>query len=223
MPGPHQGESKADLPHVKDFVERIGREKNGWGEKGPNGLMYRGHNVFDLYCKKENNEMMLGIIKKDPELACREQCMECAGEPNANPAGRKCWEKNDEGVSGVPLLDISAQECYLGYVPEEDIFLSGWDVFNKPVCGAALMAFRITEDGEFINPRYDYYRDLPEVYDASNVPFYATGVMKRCNRDSSEYKVNGIYHRSEYKVNGIYHCMKSRTRPNFTVIDIRLD
>ena len=141
MPGPHQGESKADLPHVKDFVERIGREKNGWGEKGPNGLMYRGHNVFDLYCKKENNEMMLGIIKKDPELACREQCMECAGEPNANPAGRKCWEKNDEGVSGVPLLDISAQECYLGYVPEEDIFLSGWDVFNKPVCGAALMAF----------------------------------------------------------------------------------
>ena len=212
MPGPRERKSKADLPHVKDFVERIGREENGWGKSGPAGLLYRGHNVFDLYCKRENNELMLGIIKKDPELACRKQCMECTGGPNENEAGRKCWERNSEGVSGVPLLDIDAQECYLGYVPEEDMFLSGWDVFNQPVCGAALIGFRIAEDGRFIAVRDDDYRDPPEVYDASNVSFYAKGVKKKRERDGHEYLVNGLY-----------HCMKSGTRPSFTILDIRLD
>lgn len=189
--------------------------------------MYRGVNVFDVYVDRENNEEMMRVIKNDPELACKAQCLNCDN--------RECWNKTDklreeyerrgtpiaeqvkkEGYDGPAMNEIDAQEVYLGYDPVNDVFISGWDVFNKPTCGAVAIGFRIGEDGKMYYPshdEYDAHRTGLEIYDASNHLFYARGKTKNSRGE-------------EVDIRGMYDMMrKAADRPDgpFKLVDIRLD
>jgi hypothetical protein len=78
---------------------------------------------------------------------------------------RKHWSK-DLTYKGVEFFDDvymdailkfastifgtdNAQECYLGYLPSKDVFISGWDCFEDD------------EDGEYMRVAYDNGRDTP--------------------------------------------------------------
>lgn len=246
MPG-GQFKSKADLPHVKEFVEAIAKEENGWGKPGSAGLLYRGVNVWEAYCKAEANEQFEKAIKSDPEIACAEQCWECKC--------RECWNRGYERIEemrygrsgagespfgdGPKLKDVEMQECYLGYDPDHDVFMVGFDVWNEPVCGSAMIGFRLGKDGklyravyndhgedenrdeddEYGYDPYGYRRTDLEVNDANCVKFYSTGkkVMLKCGPDKDELV--------ERVVNGIYHHMQEARRRGmpYRIIDIRLD
>lgn len=209
--------SKKTLPHVVDFVERIGREKNGWGERGDKGLLYRGFNVWELYCKKENDELFERLIKNDEEITQCGACFHCESEQR-----RKCEDARLEPRERkAPRRTVDCQEVYLGYDPNEDMFLTGWDVFGSDTTGSVLIAFKINEKGEF--KRYDYHdceydrdRTDMEIYDANDQLFYT--VKKKCKRTDPGGNTR------ELECSGIYYLMTHSRRPDsFELLDIRLD
>lgn len=58
--------------HVQQFIDAIAKPDNGWGTPGPKGLLYRGHNVFDLYCRPQFNIDVTEIIRHDDGITVTE-------------------------------------------------------------------------------------------------------------------------------------------------------
>ena len=87
-----------------------------------------------------------------------------------------CDETDDGGGKMFgPKYDRSGQECYLGYDPDEDVFLSGWDKGGPDNC----CVFRITDDGEIVKIAFRCYGWLVEADEEGEEPncarWYASG------------------------------------------------
>ena len=202
--------------HVHEFVDAIGKETNGWGEPGDKGLMYRGHNLFEIYVSDKFNRQVTELIQNDEEVrqrrCCDEQCQrffqemrgKCDFSEDMKKAAEECCRKHM-----IPVEEISSQEVYLGYVPSHDYFVSAWDVFGSDSTGCVLVAFKIDEYGRF----YDYcehndeYRDpIKSVYDASDLTFYAK--RKQDARHGAG--------------KSLYELITSGGNPEFSIVDIDL-
>jgi len=106
-------EHRIDLRRVSNPSRMI---QDAW----PHNLYYDGINLHQFY--RDHMELMadkLGIGKEESMLIEDEE-------------GGDYWE---EWV-------VRGQESYLGYIPSEDTFLSGWDMF-PPDVGAGKVMFKI--------------------------------------------------------------------------------
>ena len=108
----HQNTGHAEDPEVVAFLAQNIEDLRGI--EGPDGLMYKGTNVFDFYVSEEVSQ----------ELA------EKAG----------IGSRDEEGDR------IDGQEVYLGYYPELDQFVCGFDMFGNDGGGSYFVYFKI-DDG----------------------------------------------------------------------------
>ena len=205
--------------HVAKFVEAVKRDDNGWGITGSAGLMYRGHNVFDIYVKKRFNDMVEDIIRNDDEIRMRDKCAECRQFHTRHDGAcknraviealEKCAVEN-----AVPVEEISTQEVYLGYDAAHDTFYTAWDVWGSENTGCVMIAFKINENGEVRHERsyepggYDREREPDEITDASNLKFYAVPKPDDKRHGPRQGK-------------SMYQCVSTST--HCELIDIRLD
>lgn len=206
--------------HVTDFIAALTKQPdNGWGKTGDSGLMYRGHNVFDVYVSKDFNDAVMEIIQDDEELRQRRACDECVREMELKERSsklegcrkmtemiRKCAAENL-----IPKEEITAQEVYLGYVVEHDMFISGWDVWGSDTTGSVLIAFKIREDGKVLrHDDTDGYRGMEDIYDASNRKFY--------EQPKTDAEI-----RTPMGKRSFFENVTMNGRPDWTVMNIRLD
>ena len=158
--------------HVSEFIAAIQKENNGWGKTGPGGLMYRGFNIFEIYVRKEFNEMLTDVIRGDDDLCEKAGCQPCKDAFEAfRAAHEKCDTKDLMNAfeaccdkNRIKPEDITCQEVYLGYDPFADEFLSAWDVFGSESTGSVLLSFSVGPDG--------YPSEVRSINDASNRKFY---------------------------------------------------
>lgn len=207
--------------YVEEFVADVIQRPGQWGKSGPDGLMYRGHNLFDIYWDKHFNEQIIDLIKNDQELRdrniCDEKCRmfvrslkgkaadkgKCEFAQTMIEAAEKCCEANR-----IKPEDITTQEVYLGYSPGTDTFHTAWDVFGSDNTGCVIVCFRIDEEGivrHASHDEYDKYRDDLEICDASSAKFYQKN-SKGPAHDKS-----------------MYECVSSIAEEKYKIIDIRLD
>ena len=204
--------------HVREFVEelRTGAGGEKWGRTGKDGLMYRGHNLFDAYVGKEFNDAVIELIINDKEL--REPC-KCDDRPDGclsmadrmkasgcdvselRDAIEKCRAKNT-----IDPTQISCQEVYLGYYPRQDMFISAWDVFGSPSTGSVMIAFRVNGKGAIRHADDESYCWPDQIYDASNRKFYEKSPLTSKGGGKS-----------------LFELMHGNPDPKWELIDIRLD
>jgi hypothetical protein len=198
--------------HVDEFVADLKANPEKWSKAD---LFYRGHNLFNIYTSKQFNELVEGIIRNDEELRDCKKCDTCKQmfKASANEEAcrkmiqllEKCAEENR-----IPPEKITMQEVYLGYVPDQDMFVTAWDVWGSDSTGSVVIAFRIDEDGNVrhhSHDEYDRHRDVEEIYDASNLKFYEKPKQDRGPAGGRS----------------LYECMSQSRTEGWSVVDIRLD
>ncbi len=198
--------------HVIAFLAEL--ENDGSGKWMRGELMYRGHNLFEIYTSKAFNDKIVEVIKNDEELRDCKKCDKCKQMfmASANDEAcrkmvqllEKCAEENR-----IPPEKITCQEVYLGYNAARDTFVTGWDVWGSDSTGSVLLEFRINEDGEPMhessNQEYDRHREIEEICDASNLKFYEK--PKEGSRGNRSF----------------YENISSGRNENWQLFDIRLD
>lgn len=213
--------------HVNKFLEELDQAVPGcspekWGKSGPDGLMYRGHNVFEAYTAKHFNERAAEIIKFDEEIRTLAKCDKCFHEFEQSHRDCKNIKElrdammNCKGSNRLAPDAISCQEVYLGYMPGEDLFISAWDVFGSENTGCVVIAFRINEDGlikhDTSNGEYDRNREIDSIYDGGSRKFYEK--MPASNGHGPAGPGAG---------KSMYELISGNTYEKRKVIDIRLD
>lgn len=200
--------------HIAKFIAAVQKENNGWGKLGEAGLMYRGHNIFEIYTNSSLNERIMEMISNCDDLRIKESCDMCMGmqrsefaskHPNCDvedllDAFGECCKKNS-----IKPADITSQEVYLGYSPVCDCFYSAWDVFGSENAGCVLLSFEVDDSG---------YVRLNDVEDGSSAKFYSVP-------EPSPIRMPGGGGRSMYELVSGGRGLSSERSGD--LLDIRLD
>ena len=94
-------------------------------------VTYKGINIFDPYMNVMND---------------------AASELGIGETFQDQWEEIDpetgEEYTEYDIVTIDGQECYLGYIPSKDIFISGWDLWMGEDSPAGIVQLRFN-NGQF--------------------------------------------------------------------------
>lgn len=201
--------------HVSEFLAEL--ESDGAGKWSRAELMYRGSNLFEIYTSKKFNEEMTELIRNDEELRdCRkcDKCKQMFRDKENDESCRKMIELLEKCAeeNRIKPEQITCQEVYLGYVPDQDMFVTAWDVWGSDSTGSVVIAFRIDEEGNVrhhSHDKYDRNRNVEDIYDASNRKFYEKP-KEGDNRGPAARR-------------SLYECMSHSKTDGWSVVDIRLD
>ncbi len=91
---------------IKDIIDTKGNLEDYWS----NNLLYDSNNVYDIYMKSMNQ------IESDLDIGKTWQ--EEYSEFDDDTGEDETYSEN---------ITLEGQESYLGYIPKEDMFVSGWD------------------------------------------------------------------------------------------------
>lgn len=143
-----------DTTPVEITDEGVNRDavSDAWTE----GVFYKGVNVFDnLYSDR--------ILEKLADFIEIGETMEGEDYEEENEDGEYDWVEGESYTK-------DGQEVYLGYVPSEDAFISGWDTWNPEGSSEAIM-FTYDVDAQEITG------NMEVVAGSSSSIFYSPGTM----------------------------------------------
>lgn len=111
----------------------------------PNNLTYQGKEFFNSIYLKEINNYAQDVLK--------------IGKSFEEEISHGFGEDNYETVTRT----ISGQESYLGYIPAEDLFVSGWDMFESED-GDNIVYVKIENGKAVKNRKYGVMGDYEMMY-----------------------------------------------------------
>lgn len=125
-----EGEESVVSPYPENDVRSLTSSETS--DLWPDKLEYKGFNVFDLYIDDNFFSKLEDAV----------------GIGSMQTVEEEEWdEEEEEFITSTSEEETRGQESYLGYDPDTDTFISGFDMFNDAGGTSGLVSFKISDEG----------------------------------------------------------------------------